>query len=89
MVSGLYRAVDPDLVIITNAPRLYEMKDAMRFLDYRHASVANTYRNSYVLHLITDGTRWLCEEMLFDPSPWLPSASPEPSASPAPQLSLP
>ena len=76
MVSALYRAVDPDLVIVTNAPRLYEMKDASRFLDYRHASVAYTYRNSHVLHLTTDGTRWLCEELAFDPTPWLPAELP-------------
>ena len=57
-------------------PRLYEMKDASRFLDYRHASVAYTYRNSHVLHLTTDGTRWLCEELAFDPTPWLPAELP-------------
>ena len=77
MAIDLYRAISPSLVIITNAPRILELADSTRFLGYQHASVAYTNQNLYILHLTTDGNHWLCEEIEFDPAPYLVSAQEE------------
>ncbi len=71
MVEEVYQAIDPALVIITNSPRIPEIRQSTKFLDYKHIPVAYTHRADYVLHLTTDGRHWLCEEMKFDAAPWL------------------
>ena len=76
MNEDLYRAVDPALVIISNASRILDIAESTKFLDYKHVPVAYTRRQNYILHLITDGSRWLCEEIDFDPTPYLPTPVP-------------
>ncbi len=71
MNESLFRAIAPSLAIITNSPRIYEISESTRFLDYKHVPAAYTHRANIILHLVTDGHRWLCEEIPFDPSPWL------------------
>ena len=71
MVEELYQAIDPSLVIITNSPRIPEVRQSTKFLDYKHVPVAYTHRADHALHLITDGRRWLCEELKFNAAPYL------------------
>lgn len=80
MNEELFRAISPSLVIITNAARIVEIRDSSRFLDYKHIPVAYTHYPNTLIHLVTDGMRWLCENVVYDPSPWL---LPEPSPSPS------
>ena len=80
MNEELFRAISPSLVIITNAARIVEIRDSSRFLDYKHIPVAYTHYPNTLIHLVTDGRRWLCENVVYDPSPWL---LPEPSPSPS------
>ena len=84
MIDELYRAIDPSLVIITNSSRTIDVRESTRFLDNRHVPTAYTRRQNYILHLITDGHRWLCEEVDFNPAPYL--AQPSPEADPAPDF---
>ena len=79
MLEDVFAAIHPSLVIITNSSRGIELKESTRFLDYKHVPVAYTHRADWVIHLVTDGNRWLCEEFQFDPAPWLdPGVTPEP-----------
>ncbi len=78
MFEPFYDAVHPSLVIITNAPRTYEIVDSSRFLDSKRVPVAYTNRKDVVIHLLTDGNHWLCEDVPFDPIPYL-QPTPEPA----------
>ena len=69
MVDEVYDAIDPALVIVTNPCNIPEIRESTRFLRYRHVSAAYTRRGDSVLHLVTDGTRWLCEAVPFTPPP--------------------
>lgn len=70
MNDALYSAIDPQLVIVTNSPRISEIWESTHFLDNKHANVAYTHRGNYLIHLTTDGRHWLCEEETPDLSPW-------------------
>ena len=74
MVEDFYAAVNPSLVIITNAPRIAELAESIQFLDYKHVPVAYTRQRNLVLHLVTDGQNWLCEQVPFDSAPYLTPA---------------
>ena len=79
MNEDVFRAVDPALVIVTNSSRTDEIRESTKFLDNHHIPTAYTRRAEYVLHLITDGRHWICEEVPFDPAPYLdPGVTPEP-----------
>ena len=72
MVDDLFSAIHPALAIISNPPRIVEIRDATYFLDKKHVPIAFTRRTPWLLHLVTDGTHWLCEEIAPDLSPWTP-----------------
>ena len=90
MLDEVFYAVDPALVIVTNSPRVVEISESTKYLDYKHVPVTYTNRIGSVIHLVTDGRNWLCEDVPFDASKWLPaepSVSPSVSESPAPSAS--
>ena len=71
MYEPLFQAISPALVIISNASRIPDIAESTKFLDYKHIPTAYTRRQNYVIHLVTDGEHWLCEEVDFDPTPYL------------------
>ena len=71
MFDPLWQLIAPELTIITNTMRIAEIKAAVTFLENKHAAVAYTHQPPWVLHLQTDGNHWLCEQLAFDPVPWL------------------
>ena len=79
MYDDLYRAINPALVIITNSTRIPEISESTKFLDYKHVPVVYTRQPNKVIHLVTDGQRWLCEEVAFNPNDYLPPAEEESS----------
>lgn len=89
MLDEVFYSIDPALVIVTNSPRVVEIAESTKYLDYKHVPVAYTNRTDYVIRLVTDGRHWLCESVPFHPADYLPQPSPSagPSESPAPEAS--
>ncbi len=59
MIEEFFRAVDPGLVIVTNAANIASAKPGNRFLSYHKVPVAYTAQGC--IHLVTDGRNWLAE----------------------------
>ena len=75
MNEALFSAIDPALAIITNVTKGIDLKASTKFLAYRHVPVAYTNMTGSVIHLVTDGSTWLCELVPFTLPPR--SADPE------------
>lgn len=73
MVEEVFSAIHPALTIITNSPRIAEISASTYFLDLHHAATVYTRPYPDHIHLITDGTRWICEKVSLDLSPWTPA----------------
>ena len=66
MIDPLFAAIDPDLTIITNTTRIYEIGESTLFLSYKHKNVAYTHCPPWVIHLQTDGVHWLCDRLAME-----------------------
>ncbi len=70
VIPTLYEIIDPDFAVITSTEQAPESRQAARFLAAHRTPAAFT--TAGYLHLVTDGSTWLCEKATGD---WLPQVS--------------
>ena len=63
MRDELFRAIAPQMVVITSSEGAPEVRESTKFFEYYYKEIPRVYTTRGYLHMVTDGVHWLCEKV--------------------------